>query len=105
MHIFTILDCIMCLVFGLSVLAEKTVTWIFLSRLRSLHTATWRQLGEPVTMMTTFKLSRFLWRRDFNLLADEKIAVIGRSLRFCWLCSRVSLVLLAAAAVSDGLHR
>lgn len=105
MHILHILDCIMCLIFGLSVLSEKTVTWIFLSRLRSLHVATWRQLGEPATMMTTFKLSRFLWRRDFNFLADEKIAVIGRSLRFFWFCSRVSLVLLVVVAVSDAYHR
>jgi hypothetical protein len=105
MHILHILDCIMCLIFGLSVLSEKTVTWIFLSRLRSLHAATWRQLGEPAIMMTTFKLSRLLWRRDFNLLADEKIAVVGRSLRFFWLCSRVSFVLLAVVAVSDAYHR
>jgi hypothetical protein len=79
MHIF---ENIVCFSFGLSMLLDKYVTWRFLSRLRSLHASTWKELGEPATMMTTFKLSRFLLRRDFNLLGDEKIAVIGSASRF-----------------------
>ena len=97
-----ILENIVCLLFGLSALSEKTVTWIFLSRLRRLHAETWRQLGEPATMMTTFKLSRFLWRRDFNLLHDEKIAVIGRSFRVFWLCRIVSFAFLVVIVISEA---
>lgn len=100
-----ILETIVCLFFGLSALSERIVTWIFLSRLRSLHAGTWKQLGEPATMMTTFKFSRFLWRRDFNLLNDEKIAVVGRSLRFIWICSRVSFVPLVVYVLWDTYHR
>ena len=88
--------------FCLSMLLDKIVAWIFLSRLRSLHAGTWRQLGEPTTMMTTFKLSGYLLRRDFNLLADEKIAVIGRASRFFWLWSRGSFVLMVVAGVLEA---
>jgi hypothetical protein len=97
-----LLENIACLSFGLSVLLDKIVTWIFLSRLRSLHASTWSQLGEPRTMMTTFKLSRFLLRRDFDLLADEKIAVIGRASRFFWFWSRGSFVLLIVTVVLEA---
>ena len=97
-----ILENIVCLSFGLSVLLDRIVVWIFLSRLRSLHASTWRQLGEPRTMMTTFKLSRFLLQRDFNSLADEKIEVIGRASRFFWIWSRGSFVLLVLAVVLEA---
>jgi hypothetical protein len=46
-----------------------------------------------------------LWRRDFNLLNDEKIAVVGRSLRFIWICSRVSFVPLVVYVLWDTYHR
>ena len=79
-----------------SLLLERVVRWIFLSRLRSLHLAIWQQLGEPMTMVGTLRFYRFLWRRDYDLLADEKIAVIGRATRFFFVCE---IVLLASVAV------
>jgi hypothetical protein len=97
-----VLENIVTLSFGLSLLLDKIVIGIFLSRLRSLHASTWKQLGEPTTMMTTFKLSRFLLRRDFDLLADEKISVIGRSSRFFWIWSRASFVLLGVVVVLEA---
>jgi hypothetical protein len=97
-----LLEFIVNLSFVLSLLLDKIVTWIFLSRLRTLHASTWKQLGEPATMMTTFKLSRFLLRRDFNLLGDEKIAVIGRASRFFWLWSRGSFVLLIVVVILEA---
>ena len=93
------LENIVCLSFCLSCVLDKIVTWIFLSRLRTLHVSTWKRLGEPATMITTYKLSRFLLRKDFNSLADEKPAVMGRASRFFWLWSRGSFVLLVVVVV------
>jgi hypothetical protein len=76
---------------------QKVVMKIFLSRLHARHTATWEQLGEPVTFMPTSKFIKFLWRRDYNALPDDRLVVFGRSLRFFWICHTVlwvSLVVL-----------
>ena len=88
-----------CIFWFVSVLLEKLITKIFLSRLRRLHTATWIHLGEPAVLMTTFKFLGFLWRKDFNLLPDEKIVVVGRAARFFWLCEAVLWVLMAVFVV------
>jgi hypothetical protein len=80
-------------------LAERIVVWIFLSRLRSLHAATWNQLGKPVTMMPTFKFFGFLWRRDYDLLPDDKLVVIGRPARLFWLSQTVLLAVAIAWSI------
>jgi hypothetical protein len=59
---------------------------IFLSRLRKLHTATWDQLGKPVIflnsgMLNTGRFIRFMWRRDYEVLPDQKTVALGRFLR------------------------
>ena len=99
-----ILENIVCLIFGLSLIFEKIVTWTFLSRLRRFHAATWSQLGEPATMMPTFRLFGYLWRRDFNALSDEKMVVIGRSFRVLWLCTIVSFALMVVIGIPEAIR-
>jgi hypothetical protein len=59
---------------------------IFLSRLRKLHTPTWDQLGKPVIflnsgMLNTGRFIKFMWRRDYEALPDQKTVALGRFLR------------------------
>jgi hypothetical protein len=82
-----------------SLILEKIVTWVFLSRLRRLHITTLNQLGKPVTMMPTFKFFGFLWRKDYDLLPDEQLVVIGRPARLFWLCQTVLLVMVIVLTV------
>jgi hypothetical protein len=51
-------------------------------------------LGEPVTMMPTIRFLCFLWKKDFNLLPDEELVVVGRCLRFFFICQTVLWMLM-----------
>ena len=54
-----------------------------------MHAATWIQMGEPVTLMPTFRFLRFLWRRGYDSLPDEQLVVIGRPARLFWIYQTV----------------
>lgn len=62
------------------------VQQVFKSRLRKLHTTIWDQLGKPVIflnsgLLNTGRFIRFMWRRDYERLPDQKTVALGRFLR------------------------
>ena len=67
-----------CIIWLVCLVLQMLVTKIFLSRLKRLFPATWKQLGELVNLMGTFEFLKLLWRKEFDLLRDEKIVVVGR---------------------------
>jgi hypothetical protein len=87
------------LLFFASIVLEKIVTWIFLSRMRRLHPETWSQLDEPATMYTGHKFQKFLWRKEFNSMTDDRMVVIGRSVRWFWLSKMVLFILMCGFCV------
>ena len=69
-----------------SCISGMIIQQIFQSRLRKLHTATWDQLGKPVIflnsgLLNTGRFIRFMWRRDYEALPDQKTVALGRFLR------------------------
>ena len=69
-----------------SAISGMIVQQVFMSRLRKLHTATWDQLGKPVIFLNsgflnTCRLIRFMWRKDYEALPDQKTVALGRFLR------------------------
>lgn len=90
--------------FGLlfvSCISGMIVQQIFLSRLRKLHTATWDQLGRPVIflnsgMLNTGRFIRFMWRRDYEALPDQKTVALGRFLRAFLIFYTILFVLVVA---------
>jgi hypothetical protein len=60
---------------------------MLLSRLRSRHTQTWEALGRPSlvlnnTISNCLAVQRFLWRREYRGLGDERLARFASFLRY-----------------------
>ena len=77
------------IVFIINALAALTVlarTRAFLQDMRSRHPNTWEDLGEPSLGLTNnarsgLALLRFLWRRDYEALADPDFIKSAEMLR------------------------
>ena len=90
----SILENLICVLWVVSLVLEKIFCKFFLTRLKRLHAATWKQLGEPVIMMPTLRFLKFLWRRDFNLLPDDKILPVGEIVRRLYICQTILWLLM-----------
>ena len=64
------LETIVNLSFGLSLLLDRVVVWIFLSCLQSLHTSTWRQLAQAIGYEAIRQNFLVLYRSIFDLVRD-----------------------------------
>jgi hypothetical protein len=73
-------------VFFVSCVGGLIMQQIFFSRLRRLHTSTWEQLGRPVIflnsgLLNTVAFFRFMWRREYESLGNQRTVAIARFLR------------------------
>ena len=74
--------------FGVGVLVTSLLYGRVLSHLREVHEGTWRILGRPGVSPRSLvtnrgAMQRFLWRREFDELADPSLARKCEAFRWC----------------------
>ena len=89
----------LCMILFLAGTGGFYAKWFFLARLRKLHVAKWEQLGRPVSfaggIFNTGKFVRFIWRKDYESLSDEKTLAFARFLRTYYFFSAILCALTA----------
>ena len=73
-------------ILALSCATGLIIMQVFFSRLKSRHNSVWVDLGRPVIflnggLMNTLGFMRYLWRRSYLSLGDERTIRIGAFLR------------------------
>ena len=77
---------ILFVVLGISCVTGLITMQVFFSRLKSEHNAVWVDLGRPVIflnsgMLNSFGFMRYMWRKSYLDLSDERTIRIATFLR------------------------